>query len=90
MLRTTAYQPTSDCMIELIDRQLKAAFMCTSNPRDWYSNLPMVLIVIRAVVKEDQHTSPFELVHGSLPRLPEQLLSPCQLKATESVNNLID
>ena len=50
----------------------------------------MVLLGIRAVVKEDLHTFPFELVHSSSPRLPGKLVSPAPLKATESVNKLID
>ena len=50
----------------------------------------MVLLGIRAVVKEDLQTSPFEHVYGSSPRLPGQLVSPAPWKASESVNNLID
>ena len=89
-IRTTAYHPTSNGMIERVHRQLKAALMCAPDPGDWYNNLPMVLLGIRAVVKEDLQTSPFELVYGSSPRLPGQLVSPAPWKASESVNDLID
>ena len=57
-------------MIERARRLLKAAPMYALNPGDWYDNLPMVLLDIRAVAKEDLQTSPFELVYGSSPRLP--------------------
>ena len=49
----------------------------------------MVLLCIRAVVKDDLHASPFMVIHSSSARLPGQLVSPVSLKCTESVKNLI-
>lgn len=51
-LRTTAYHPSANGMVERLHRQLKAAIMCQQQYR-WTQSLPTVLLGIRSAWKED-------------------------------------
>ena len=51
-LRTTAYHPAVNGMVERLHRQLKAAIKCHQNNR-WTEALPTVLLGIRAAWRED-------------------------------------
>jgi hypothetical protein len=66
-------------MVERLNRQLKAAFMCHANEH-WAEALPLVLLGICSARKEDLKASSAELVYGSLRRLPEEFfaLSPAE------------
>lgn len=81
--RTTSYHPQSNGMVERFHRQLKAAIMCHSN-MTWVEALPLVLLGIRAAIKEDMKTSPAELVFGEPLRLPGELIS---IDKSENLNN---
>ena len=50
--------------------------MARNAGHNWMSHLPMVLLGIRASIREDSLTSPAQLVLGSHLRLPGQLLTP--------------
>lgn len=49
-IRTTAYHPPSDGKIERFDRSLKASLMARPKAEDWISNLPTVLLGLRATL----------------------------------------
>ena len=49
--------------------------MARSASQDWMSHLPLVLLGVRASVREDSGTSPAELLYGAVLRLPGQMLS---------------
>ena len=48
--------------------------MARSTSPDWMSHLPLVLLGVRASVREDSGTSPAELLYGTVLRLPGQML----------------
>lgn len=68
-LRTTAYHPQSNGMVERFHRTLKSALMCV-DAKHWSDRLPLVLLGIRAAVKEDFNCSVAELVYGQQLRIP--------------------
>lgn len=59
-LRTIAYHPQSNGLIERWHRTLKAALMCS--PKPWFDILPFIMIELRTAFKEDIQTTPAELV----------------------------
>ncbi|KMQ86466.1 pol polyprotein [Lasius niger] len=73
-LRTTAYHPQANGMVERLHRQLKAAIKCHGSDR-WTEVLPTVLMGIRAAWKDDIQATPAELVYGGTLRLPGQFLN---------------
>lgn len=72
-LRTTAYHPAANGMVERSHRQLKAAIKCHQNNR-WTEILPTVLLGIRAAWREDLKSTSAELVYGEPLRLPGEFL----------------
>lgn len=73
-LRTTAYHPQANGMIERFHRTLKAALACTG--KNWASNLPIVMLALRNTHKEDLQATPAELVFGECQRLPGDFFVP--------------
>ncbi|XP_064485904.1 uncharacterized protein LOC135398428 [Ornithodoros turicata] len=69
-LRTTAYHPASNGLVERLHRHLKQALMARGAPQHWTENLPLVLLGIRAALKTDIQCSSAELVYGTTIRLP--------------------
>ncbi|XP_076299334.1 uncharacterized protein LOC143218180 [Lasioglossum baleicum] len=74
-LRTTAYHPAANGMVERLHRQLKAAIRCHENIR-WTEVFPTILMGIRSAWKEDLKTTSAELVYGETLRLPGSFLTP--------------
>ncbi|CAI2737819.1 unnamed protein product [Dicrocoelium dendriticum] len=73
-IRTTAYHPQSNGMVERFHRQLKAS-LSAANALSWTEALPMILLGIRSALKADLHTSSAELVYGQPLRLPGDFFS---------------
>ena len=74
-IRTTAYHPVANRLVERFHRQLKAA-LSTAPRTQWIEALPLVLLGIHSSLKEDLHTSTSELVYGTTLRLPGQFFAP--------------
>nr|XP_012228704.1 PREDICTED: uncharacterized protein K02A2.6-like [Linepithema humile] len=72
-IRTTAYHPAANGMVERLHRQLKAAIK-SHETEAWTQILPVILLGIRAAVKEDIGATPAELVFGKTIRIPGQFL----------------
>jgi hypothetical protein len=55
-LRRTAYHPQANGMVEIFQRQLKSSLKCHET-ENWTEILPIVLLGIRTVIKEDINAS---------------------------------
>ena len=82
-IATTAYHPQANGMIERFHRQMKASLKAQPDPGRWHELLPLVLLGIRASVKEDIGCSSSELVYGTALRLPGQLVTPVQQQSVD-------
>ncbi|UYV63062.1 hypothetical protein LAZ67_2003023 [Cordylochernes scorpioides] len=51
-IRTTAYNPAANGLVERLHRQIKAAIMASGNTINWIDALPLVLIAIRTSYKK--------------------------------------
>ncbi|GFT36407.1 retrovirus-related Pol polyprotein from transposon 17.6 [Trichonephila clavipes] len=73
--RTTGYHPQANGMIEELHRPLKSAIKCHATER-WTEVLPIILLGLRASLKEDILCTPAELVFGTTIRLPGEIKRP--------------
>nr|VZI44567.1 unnamed protein product [Spirometra erinaceieuropaei] len=88
-IRTTAYHPAANGMVERFHRQLKASLRAADDPENWTDHLPLVLLGIRSSLKADLYCSAAELVFGATVRLPGQMISPTPRVAVEDPTNLL-
>ena len=86
-IRTTAYHPAANGMVERLHRQLKAALRAQSTAAAWTENLPLVLLGLRSCVKEDFGATPAELTFGTTLRLPAQFVA-AETHAPECADNI--
>ncbi|GFS49809.1 integrase catalytic domain-containing protein [Trichonephila clavipes] len=70
--RTTGYHPQANGMIEELHRPLKSAIKCHATER-WTEVLPIILLGLRASLKEDILCTPAELVFGTTILLPVEM-----------------
>ncbi|CAH8845753.1 unnamed protein product [Trichobilharzia szidati] len=75
-IRTTAYHPSSNGLVERFHRQLKASLMAVKDDDKWSDKLPLVLLGIRSTIKQDIKCCPAELVYGTTLRLPGEYFNP--------------
>nr|VZI22741.1 unnamed protein product [Spirometra erinaceieuropaei] len=88
-IRTTAYHPAANGMVERFHRQLKASLRAADDPENWTEHLPLVLLGIRSSLKSDLDCSAAGLVFGATVRLPGQMISPTPRVAVEDPTNLL-
>lgn len=69
-IRTTAYHPCANGLVERFHRQLKTALKAIADPNHWMKALPLVLLGIRTSLKQDIKCTSAELVYGTTLRLP--------------------
>lgn len=68
-IRTTAYHPQANGMVERFHRTMKAAIMCVDS-KHWSERLPLILLGLRTSFREDMQCSSAEMVYGQPLRLP--------------------
>lgn len=81
-LKTTAYHPAANGLVERFHRQLKAAIKCHNDER-WTDALPIVLLGIRAAHREDLDASAAELVYGQNLCLPAEFFASSAKNSSE-------
>lgn len=74
-IRTTAYHPAANGMIERWHRSVKTAIMCHAG-KEWTRVLPTVLLGLRNNVRNDTGASPAEYLLGTVLRLPGEFFLP--------------
>ena len=87
-LRTTAYHPIVNGIVERFHHQLKAALKAYPNSTHWVDSLPMVLLGIRTALKTDLGCSVAELVYGTTLRIPGEFFVSEQTNPAEFVSQL--
>lgn len=74
-IRTTAYHPMSNGIVERFHRQLKSSLMASGSSSTWTEVLPLVLLGLRTTFKPDLNSCPAELVYGTTLRLPGEFFA---------------
>lgn len=74
-IRTTAYHPAANGLVERFHRQLKSSLKAV-DPLHWSEALPLVLLGIRSSYKVDIDCSAAEMVFGCTLSLPNDFISP--------------
>jgi hypothetical protein len=74
-VKTTAYHPQSNGLVERFHRRLKEALQARAASPDWLLHLPWVLLGIRSAVPLEGGLSPAEAVMGCQPILPGEFLT---------------
>jgi transposase InsO family protein len=74
--RTTAYHPQANGMVERFHRSLKATLRAKLVGERWSTELPVVMLGLRAAVKEELKCCPAQLVYGTTLRLPGYYADP--------------
>nr|VZI23857.1 unnamed protein product [Spirometra erinaceieuropaei] len=88
-IRTTAYHPAANGIVERFHRQLKTALRAAEDPENWSDNVPVALLGIRAALKSDLDCSAAELVFGTTLRLPGEMATPTSRGAEETPENFV-
>ena len=71
-VRTTAYRPIANSLVERFHRQLKVALKCLSIPERWTNLLSIVLLSARTALNNDLPCSAAEVVYGTTLCLPAE------------------
>lgn len=74
-ISTSPYHPQGNGMIERFHRQLKASLMAKNTSDKWFDELPIALLGIRSIFKEDLQATPAEMVYGQNLRLPGEIVT---------------
>ena len=85
-LRTTAYHPQSNGMVERFHRTLKNALK--ARPDDWLIALPSVLLALRCLPNE-HGISPFTAVTGASPLMPHTFFSASSTRSALRMPELV-
>ncbi|UYV74061.1 hypothetical protein LAZ67_11001999, partial [Cordylochernes scorpioides] len=85
-IRTAAYNPAANGLVERLHRQIKAAIMSSGNTINWIDALPLVLLGIRTSYKEDLKCTAAEMVFGTTLNLPADLLTNSEFKNPDPSN----
>ncbi|BHF77541.1 hypothetical protein SprV_0602064800 [Sparganum proliferum] len=88
-IRTTAYHPAANGMVERFHRQLKASLRAAADPENWTDHLPLVLLGICSALKLDLDCSAAELVFGVTVRLSGEMITPTLQDAVGDPTNLL-
>ena len=88
-IRTTAYHPIANGIIERFHRQLKTSLKAKLNTNTWTDSLPMVLLGLRSSYKEDLQACTAELVYGTTLCLPGQFFDASLRSSVNPTSDLV-
>ena len=71
-IRTTAYHPCANGLVERFHWQVKVALKAMRDPNQWVKSLPLVLLGIHTNIKQDLNCTSSELVYGTTLCLPSE------------------
>ena len=74
-IRTTAYHPSANGLVERFHRQLKGTIKCLPDTTQWIKAIPPILLGIRTSIKQDCRCTPADLVYGTTLRLPGEFFN---------------
>ena len=80
-IRTTAYHPIANGLVERFHHQSKGALKCLPDPTHWTTALPLVLLGICTTIKQDLKCTAAEMVYATTLRLPGEFF-------TSTTNNM--
>lgn len=83
-LRTTAYHPQANGIIERWHRTLKSAILCLGTGT-WVQHLPTILLGLRTTFKPDIEATAAELVYGTDLRIPGEFFTPTNNRTESQV-----
>ena len=90
-IRTTAYHPIANGLVERFHRQLKASLKATNDPAHWSEpRIPRILLGIRTAVKADLGHSISERVYGTTLCLPGEFFSQPTTKPQLDPTSYVD
>ena len=78
-IRTTAYRPQHNGLVERWHRRLKDALTSAADKYAWVKRLPLIMLNLRVAVRDDGQPSPSELVYGTPLTLPGDLITPSEV-----------
>ena len=87
-ITTTAYHPQANGLVERFHRQLKDTLRARLAAVDWASQLPWILLGLKAAPKEDHTISSVDLFYGVPLTLPGELLDIPEPLAAIFLENL--
>ena len=80
---TTSFHPQSNGIVERFHRQLKVSLRARLAGTDWFAHLPLVLLGLRSVPREDSSVSASEALFGAPLVLPGEFLDSPELPSEE-------
>ena len=89
-IRTTSYHPQANGLVERFHRDFKNSLVARCNTVYWSDELPIVLLGIRATVKEGLGCSPAELVYGQTLKIPGEFFVDTPLSDPLDSSNFVD
>lgn len=75
-IRTTAYHPQANSLVERFHRTLKQSLRASLDESrgDWTQRLPLILLSLRTALRQDNQLAPAQIVYGTSLRLPIDLM----------------
>ena len=90
-IKTSAYHPQGNGIIERFHRTLKVALRAQLDGNHyWVQKLPMTMLHLRTSVKTDIPYSPAELAYGCTLTVPSQLIVPFDYKETNTTSEYVN
>ena len=81
-IRTIAYYPSFNGLVDRVHQQLKASRKAQTDPSRLFENLPMVILGIQTALNKDLHCTATKLVYATTLRLPGEFFSSTGISDT--------